>query len=87
MEFVRGAVVGGLWGNLASIVLALLLALGSISLSGGEWDGGAFVRGMVLIPIFIGVWVVPLSVVLGLVYVIIRRAARLMRGQGVSVGS
>ena len=87
VEFVRGAVVGGLWGNLASIVLALLIVLGSIMLPGGEWDGGAFVRGMILMPIFIGVWVVPLSVVFGLVYVIIRRAVRLMRCEGVSVGS
>ena len=87
MEFVRGAVVGGLWGNLASIVLALLLVLGSILLPVGEWNGGAFVSGMLLMPIFIGVWVVPLSVVFGLVYVIIRRAVRLMRCEGVSVGS
>ena len=39
MEFVRGAVVGGLFGNLVSIVLSLLLVLGYILLSRGGWDG------------------------------------------------
>ena len=86
-EFVIGAVVGGLFGNLVSIVLSLLLVLGSILLSGGGWDVGAFVRGMILMPLLIGVWVVPPSAIFGLVDVTIHRAVRLVRGQGASVGS
>ena len=34
---------------------------------------------MILMPFVIGVWVAPISVVLGLVYVIIRRALRVER--------
>ena len=36
--------------------------------------------GVVVFALLIGVWLVPISVLLGLVYVIIRRAVRLERG-------
>ena len=85
MEFLKGALIAGLWGVLVSVVLALLLVLATVVLAG---EGtGAFVRGMILMPFVFGVWVVPISVVLGLVYVIIRRAVRLERGRDASVGS
>ena len=41
---------------------------------------------MTLMPFVIGVWLVPISVFLGLLYVIIRRAVRLERGGSVAPG-
>ena len=79
MEFLKGALVAGMWGCLISTILALLYVVATLSLINPGWDGGAFVRGMILMPFVIGVWVVPIWVVLGLVYVIIRRALRVER--------
>ena len=76
MEFLKGAVVGGLWGCLVTFLLALLLVLATIFLFGGGWDWVSFRNGMILMPIIIGIWVVPISVVLGLIYTMIRRAGR-----------
>ena len=70
---------------MVSILLAVVIVLTVVLIVGG-WDGGAFVRGMILMPIMMGVWVVPVSAVLGLVYVIIRRAVRVERVQGPTVG-
>ena len=81
MEFLKGAVISGLWGCAISILLALVIVLTVVLVVGG-WDGGAFVRGMILMPIMIGVWLVPVSVFLGLGYVIVRRAVRVERIQG-----
>ena len=79
MEFLKGAVIACLWGYVISILLAVVIVLTVVSVVVG-WDGGAFVRGM------IGVWLVPVSVVLGLVYVIIRRGVRVERIQGSVAG-
>ena len=85
MEFLKGALIAGLWGCAISILLTLVIVL-TVVLVVGVWDGGAFVRGMILVPTMIGVWVVPVSVVLGLVYVIIRRAVRVERIQWPAAG-
>ena len=85
MEFLKGALIAGLWGCVVSILLAVVIVLTVVLIVGG-WDGGAFVRGMILMPIMMGVWVVPVSAVLGLVYVIIRRAVRVERVQGPAAG-
>ena len=78
MEVLKGAVKAGLWGCLVSLALGLLWAcLASI---GGEWNFFGFVRGGSLFAFVFGVWVVPISIVLGLIYVIIRRAVRIERG-------
>ena len=79
MEFLKGALVAGMWGCLISLILALLIVVATLSLFIPGWGGAAFVRGMIVMPFIIGVWVVPISVVLGLVYVIIRRAVRVER--------
>ena len=86
MEFLKGALVAGLWGCLVSLVLAFLFVAMTISFFSPAWDGRAFVRGMTLMPFVIGVWLVPISVFLGLLYVIIRRAVRLERGGSVAPG-
>lgn len=85
MEFLKGAVIAGLRGCVISILLASVIVLTVVFVVGG-WDGGAFVRGMILMPIMIGVWLVPVSVFLGLVYVIIRRGVRVERIQGSVAG-
>ena len=54
MEFLNGAVVVGLWGCVISILLAAVIVLTVVFVVGG-WDGGAFVRGMILMSIMIGV--------------------------------
>ena len=79
MEFLKGALVAGMWGCLVSFVLALLHVVVTISMSGSGWDGAGFARGIILMPFVIGAGVVPVSVILGLVYVIIRRALRIER--------
>ena len=84
MEFLKGALIAGLWGCLVSVLLALLVVVATISLFNSGWDGGAFVRGMLFMPFMIGLVVVPLSVVLGLLYVIIRRAVRVEKGGSVA---
>ena len=84
MEFLKGALVAGMWGCLISLILALLIVVATLSLFIPGWGGAAFVRGMIVMPFIIGVWVVPISVVLGLVYVIIRRAVRVERDSGSS---
>ena len=83
MEFLKGALVGGLWGCLVSLVLAFLIVVATISVFGGGGGWVSFRNGMILMPIIIGVWVVPVSAVLGLVYAIVRRAIRLERKPGV----
>ena len=70
---------------MVSILLAVVIVSTVVLIVGG-WDGGAFVRGMILMPIMMGVWVVPVSVVLGLVYVISRRVVRVEWVQGPTVG-
>ena len=65
MEFLKGALVAGLWGCLVSLVLAFLFVAMTISFFSPAWDGRAFVRGMILMPFVIGVWLVPISVFLG----------------------
>ena len=87
MEFLKGALIAGLWGCLVSVLLALLVVVATISLFNSGWDGGAFVRGMLFMPFMIGLVVVPLSVVLGLLYVIIRRAVRVEKGGSVAPGA
>ena len=78
MKFLKGAVKAGLWGCLVSLVLGLLWAcLASI---GGEWIILGFARGGMLFAFVFGVWLVPISVLLRLVYVIVRHAVRLERG-------
>ena len=74
MEFLKGALVAGFWSCLVSFLLALAVVTEVVVFSQG-WDRVAFVAGMVVMMLVIGVWVVPISVFLGLVYVIIRRAA------------
>ena len=71
-----------MWGCLISVILALLIVVVTLSLFSPGWDGVAFVRGMIVMPFVIGVWVVPISVVLGSLYEIIRRAVRVERGSG-----
>ena len=78
MEFLKGAVKAGSWGCLVSLVLGLLWAC--LAAIGGEWNLLGFVRGGMLFAFVFGVWLVPISVLLGLVYVIIRHAVRLERG-------
>ncbi len=70
---------GGLWGCLVTLVLAFLLVVVTIFVFGGGGGWVSFRNGMILMPIVIGVWVVPISVVLGLVYAIIRRAVGIER--------
>ena len=79
IEFLKGSLVAGMWGCLVSFVLALLHVVVTIFLFGSGWDGAGFARGIILMPFVIGSAVVPLSVILGLVYVIIRRALRAER--------
>ena len=62
MEFLKGALIAGLWGSLVSVLLALLVVVATISLFNSGWDGGAFVRGMLFMPSMIGLVVVPLVV-------------------------
>ena len=65
MELLKGALVGGLWGCLVSLVLALLIVVATISVFGGGGGWVSFRNGMILMPIIIGVWIVPISVVKG----------------------
>ena len=62
MEFLKGALIAGLWGCLVSVLLALLVVVATISLFIPEWGGGDFVRGMLFMPSMIGLVVVPLVV-------------------------
>ena len=78
MEFLKGAFKSGLWGCLVSLVLGLLWAC--LAAIGGEWNLLGFLLGVVVFALLIGVWLVPISVLLGLVYVIIRRPVQLERG-------
>ena len=77
IELVKGAVIGVLSGSLVTFLMALILAVSGIYLFVG-WEGAwpTFRNCMVLMPIIIGVWVVPISVVLGLVYADKRRTVR-----------
>ena len=77
MELLKGAVLGCLAGCLVSLVAALVLAVSFIHLFVG-WEGAwpAFRNLMVLLPIIIGLYLVPISVVLGLVHANKRVAAR-----------
>ena len=77
----------GLFSGLpVSLFLALAVVMAVMFIFTGDgWNWISFRYGMTLMPIIIGVWVVPISVVLGLVYAIIRRAIRLERRQSVPV--
>ena len=87
MEFLKGAVVAGLWGCLVSLALGLLLAV--LAALGADVSPLKFLLGVIagafVFGLFIGVWLVPLSVLLGLLYVIIRRAVRVERSGGDTV--
>ena len=39
MEFLKGALIAGLWGCLASVILAFLFVVATISLFIPEWGG------------------------------------------------
>lgn len=73
-------------GLLVSFLLALAVVVAAMfAFTGDGWNWPTFRNGMILMPIIIGVWVVPISVVLGLVYAIIRHAIRLEWRQSVPV--
>ena len=84
MEFLRGALGAGLWECLVSVGLALVFVMVTFLLFAAQWDSGAFKRRMVFTTLMIGGWVVPVSVILGLVYAIVRRGSRVERGSGSS---
>ena len=80
MDLLEGAVIGVLSGSLVTFLMALILAVSFISLFVG-WEGAwpTFRNLIVLMPIIIGVWVVPVSMVLGMVYADKRRVGRIER--------
>ena len=45
-----GVVLADIWRWLVSAILVLLIILAVIFLPGTSWEGGTFVRGMVLLP-------------------------------------
>ena len=76
MELLKGPVLGWLAGCLVALLAAPVLAVSFIHLFVG-WDGAwpAFGDITVLLPVVVGVFVVPMSVVLGLVHAYKRVAA------------
>ena len=85
MEFLKGAVVAAKLGCLVSVVVSMVVMVTLAVLSDGAIDIAFFI-GLIGLPIIIGVWVVPISIVLGLVYVIIHRAVRVVKGGNVAPG-
>lgn len=82
MEHLKGAIVGMISGLLVPPVLALVvLMVGMFLFTGDGWRWTTFCNDMILMPLIIGVWVVPIGVVLGLASVITRRAIRQERRQ------
>ena len=80
MELLEGAVIGVRSGSLVTFLMALVLAVSIISLFVG-WEGPwpTFRNLMVLMPIVIGILVVPISMVLGMVHADKRRVGRIER--------
>ena len=77
MVLLKGAVIGWLSGWLVTFLMALILAVSFVYLFvGGDGVWPTFRNLMILLPVIIGVWVVPISVVLGLVHADKQRAVR-----------
>ena len=86
MEILKGALIAGLWGYLISLILAIILMMFMISQADMSDRNVAvvFVGGTLGMSFKIGAFLVPVAVVLGLVYLIIRRAVRQGVKEGVS---
>ena len=87
MEFFKGAAFGAFSGVLVSLVLSLVVAIAVMFIFTNDgWNLPAFRNVMILMPLIIGVWVVPIGVVLGLVNAMVRQAGRAGRVPGVPAG-
>ena len=87
MKFFKGAAIGAFSGVLVSFVLSLVVAVAVMFIFTNDgWSLSTFRNVMILMPLIIGVWVVPIGVVLGLVNAMVRQAGRAGRVPGVPAG-